>query len=100
MNNLLKGVDEALTASKQRNNGNGSDWRVPIREMIKLLRKELSLTQAQFAEIYQLDLSSLKNWEQGRSVPERSSLQILAMIKSDPVGYRKMLSKSNDVYVA
>ena len=36
----------------------------------KLIREELQLTQKAFAEIFQLSLSALRDWEQGRFVPD------------------------------
>ena len=45
-------------------------WSPPSPEEIKGIRKKLRLTQAEFAEKFRIDLTTLRNWEQGRRHPE------------------------------
>lgn len=44
-------------------------WKPVNSSELKVLRQKLSLTQIQFSKWYGVDLSSLRNWEQGRAEP-------------------------------
>ena len=61
---------------------------------VRALRKKLDLTQKQFAKIFGVSLSTLRNWEQGRRRPEGPAMVLLNVIKQEPeavlraIGYR------------
>ena len=55
--------------------------RVP---QVKVLRRALGLTQEQFSERYQIPLGTLRDWEQGRSRPDRPARAYLKVIARDP----------------
>lgn len=50
------------------------------------LRRRLQISQIEFANRYRLALGSLRNWEQGRSAPDRAAKVLLAAIAADPEG--------------
>jgi putative transcriptional regulator len=50
----------------------------------KLLRKWLKMTQAQFAHALRVPLSTLRNWEQGRVVPDPAARSLLTIVAKNP----------------
>jgi putative transcriptional regulator len=57
---------------------------VPQRIDVASVRKKLGYSQKQFADHFGFALSALKEWEQGRRKPERSTRVYLAVIESNP----------------
>jgi putative transcriptional regulator len=67
---------------------------------IKLLRIRLRLTQEQFAKRYGIPTTTLRDWEQGRSVPDQAVRSYIAAIDGDPEGVAKALGKRRQPEVA
>ncbi len=61
---------------------------------VKVIRRALALTQEEFAERYSIPLSTLRDWEQGRSVPDQSTRAYLKVIAHSPEGVREALHPS------
>ncbi|MFZ5836401.1 MAG: helix-turn-helix domain-containing protein [Pseudomonadota bacterium] len=57
------------------------------------IRKKLGLSQKQFADHYGFAVSALREWEQGRRNPERSTRILLALIAENPKMVEKTLAK-------
>ena len=51
---------------------------------IKALRARLELSQAKFAALLDIDLGTLRNWEQGRREPTGPAQALLRAIRNDP----------------
>jgi putative transcriptional regulator len=51
---------------------------------IKALRTQLELSQAKFATLLDIDLGTLRNWEQGRREPTGPAKALLRAIRNDP----------------
>jgi putative transcriptional regulator len=51
---------------------------------IKTLRARLELSQARFAALLDIDLGTLRNWEQGRREPTGPAKALLRAIRNDP----------------
>ena len=51
---------------------------------VKAIRKETGLSQPQFAKVLHVDVSTLRNWEQGRREPTGPAKALLRAIKNDP----------------
>jgi DNA-binding XRE family transcriptional regulator len=51
---------------------------------VKALRDTLRMTQDQFARRFNLDVDTVRNWEQGRNVPDRASANYLRVIARMP----------------
>jgi len=63
------------------------DWRKVITPRIpnvRLLRRQLGLSQAQFASKFGFSLRTLQEWEQGRAVPDRPARILLRVIEKSP----------------
>ena len=57
---------------------------------IRAVRRHMGMSQQQFAEAYGLSVTSVRDWEQGRHVPESAALSYLRMIALDPEGTLKI----------
>ena len=51
---------------------------------VRFIRKQLNLTQEQFAEIFQLSLGTVRDWEQGRNQPDHAARAFLKVIAYNP----------------
>lgn len=50
----------------------------------QLLRQKLGMTQAQFARALRIPLRTLRNWEQGRVLPDPAARSLLAIVAKNP----------------
>jgi putative transcriptional regulator len=62
--------------------------------LAKHLRFKLGLSQAAFAERYQIPIGTLRDWEQHRSEPDAPAKALLKLIAADPEGAAEKLSRS------
>ena len=51
---------------------------------IKGIRKKLKVSQNTFAHLIGVNLSTLRNWEQGRRIPEGPARALLTVASKDP----------------
>jgi putative transcriptional regulator len=59
---------------------------------IKGIRKRLRLTQQQFAEMFGLSLSVVRDWEQGRFIPDQAARTLLKVIDRNPEAVKQALA--------
>ena len=59
----------------------------------KAIRAKLGLTQKEFAETFQLSLSAVRDWEQGRLVPDRAARTLLKVIAHNPEAVKEALAQ-------
>ena len=55
--------------------------RVP---QVRIIRRALGLTQEEFAARYPIPLGTLRDWEQGRSMPDAPARAYLTVIAKEP----------------
>lgn len=67
--------------------------KVPKQIDVASIRQEAGLTQRGFSNRYGFILSTLKDWEQGRRVPERSARILLTLIATDRSAVDGVLKK-------
>jgi putative transcriptional regulator len=60
---------------------------------IKLIRRKLGMSQERFSVAYRIPLPTLKNWEQGRRMPEAPSIAYLYIISRIPDVIYKALNE-------
>lgn len=60
---------------------------------IKAIREKTGLSQEEFALRYGLEVSSLRNWEQGRTQPELAVRVLFRVIERDPDAVERALAK-------
>ena len=57
----------------------------------RIVRRALGLTQEEFAARYHIPIGTLRDWEQGRSEPDKPARAYLHVIAHDPDGVRRAL---------
>jgi len=58
----------------------------------KAIRKATGLSQTAFAWRYGFDVSAVRDWEQGRRMPDRAARVLLAIIKYEPKAVERALA--------
>jgi putative transcriptional regulator len=82
---ILAGLQDALAyAQGDTTRGQAHTVQVPATVDVKAIRKRLGLTQAAFAQRYGFEVSSIRNWEQGRRQPEGPARTLLVVIDREP----------------
>lgn len=59
---------------------------------VRAVRRLTGLSQPDFAELLSIELSTLRNWEQGRRQPTGPAQALLRAIRNDPVAVIKALA--------
>ena len=59
---------------------------------VRAIRALTGLSQAKFAELLSIEVSTLRNWEQGRREPTGPARALLRAIRNDPMAVIKALS--------
>jgi putative transcriptional regulator len=60
---------------------------------LKAIRNKVGLTQKAFAETFHLSLSAVRDWEQGRFVPDRAARTLLKVIAHNPDAVKEALAQ-------
>lgn len=80
---LVAAMQEAVAHSKAERNLRTTA--VAVSDVnVKALRRSQGMTQEDFAHTYGFALSALRNWEQGRRIPDRSARLLLLLIEREP----------------
>ena len=78
---LKTGVEEALAWKQGKNTG------ARVRQYTALdvadIRKQTKMTQKEFSELFLIPLSTLRQWEQGKRVPQGPAQALLRIISHD-----------------
>ncbi len=75
--------------------------RAPAREstvdatLVKQVRAKTRLSQAKFADVIDVQVATLRNWEQGRRAPTGPARALIRAIDRDPVHVLKALAKGS-----
>jgi putative transcriptional regulator len=64
--------------------------RVPTKYKVRLLRRVLKMTRAEFGAAFGIPERTLQHWEQGTREPDEASLSYLAVIAEMPERVRKV----------
>ena len=59
---------------------------------VKIIRRALGLSQEDFAARFHIPLGTLRDWEQGRKVPDAAARAYLIVIGRNPEAVRQALS--------
>jgi putative transcriptional regulator len=66
----------------------GKIWRGPH---VRAIRRNLKVTQEEFAERYQIPVGTIRDWEQRRTEPDAAARAYLRAIAGDPEGVARAL---------
>ena len=86
MNKSSKDLIESLTKPCEHSEGKPSGVRVHVVEVpdVRAIRRQLRMSQQEFARVYRIPLATLKNWEQGRHQPDAPAAAYLHVIAKYP----------------
>ncbi len=59
---------------------------------VRAIRAATGLSQSKFAELLSIEVSTLRNWEQGRRDPTGPARALLRAIRNDPVAVIRALT--------
>jgi DNA-binding transcriptional regulator YiaG len=51
---------------------------------LKQIREALDLTQNEFATLYDIEVDTLQNWEQGRNIPDKGTMHFFRFVEAFP----------------
>ena len=83
-------IRRQMIADGQASDRNLSDFTAVVPP--QLLRKNLGMTQLEFARALRIPLSTLRNWEQGRVLPDPAARSLLAIVARNPKAALKALA--------
>ncbi len=91
---LIEAAEEALAIA--RGEADPSTYRVHIPAEIdtRAIRQKLKLTQKQFSQRYHIPVATLRDWEQGRRVPDAPARALIKAIREEPAAVRRALARS------
>lgn len=81
---IVEGLDEAIAWSQGKKIGARVTLVTVPAVDVRQLRQRMGLSQSQFATRFGLPPGTLRNWEQGRSVPDAPTRVLLAVIAKHP----------------
>ncbi len=92
MNEIGYELVEAIAQARARRRCAGIDNAIHPGE-IQNARKQLGLSQPQFADVFGISASTLRNWEQGRYAPSGAAKALLKVIALEPDAVLRALAK-------
>ena len=63
---------------------------------VKVIRRALGLSQEEFAARYRIPVGTVRDWEQGRVVPDAAARAYLHVIAREPDTVREALTATQD----
>lgn len=92
---IVAGLEDALAFSQgKRGKRRVRRVAVPRRVDVKMIRKRLRMTQAEFANTFGLTLHAVRNWEQGKRTPEGAARVLLLVITREPAAVVRALRRA------
>ncbi len=88
---ILRGAREAVAWMEGDKDGSRVHEIVVKPTDIRALRRQLELTQAEFAALFGVSVHTLRNWEQGRRIPEGPARALLRVIEKEPAAALRAL---------
>lgn len=84
---ITAGLEDAIAFVQ----GDASRGRVAAGMDVKAVREATGMTQAKFAAAYQIPVGTIRDWEQGRRMPDAPARTLLKLIAADPVAAARVL---------
>lgn len=83
----MAGTSEDEILRQAEEDGQGADVELSDYAVVlpaQLVRKQLGMTQEQFAAALRIPLPTLRNWEQGRTLPDPAARALLTIVAREP----------------
>ncbi|AQX31593.1 helix-turn-helix domain-containing protein [Bartonella schoenbuchensis] len=94
---ILQGAREALAYAKGEADTTKFGIHIPSSIDVKKIRKNVGLTQTQFAARYGFSVGRIRDWEQGRYSIDAPSRILLTIIENEPDVVNRALRKALSV---
>ena len=91
---LIAAAEEALAIVRGEADPSTYRLHIPAEIDTRAIRAKLKLTQKQFSERYHIPLATLRDWEQGRRVPDAPARALIKAIREEPAAVRRALARS------
>jgi putative transcriptional regulator len=91
---LIKSAQEALAIARGEADPATYRVHVPADVDVRKIRKEIKLSQAEFAAEFGLSAATIRDWEQNRRRPEGAARVLLHVIKKEPDAVRRALASA------
>ena len=92
---IIEGLEQAVAWTRGENNrARATLVRLPEVD-VRVVRRKMGLSQAQFAAKFGLPPATLRNWEQGRARPDIPTRVLLAVIARHPEAVEDALAKAS-----
>ena len=91
---IAAGLRDAIAIARGEADPSTYRVRIPVEINTHAIREKLKLTQKQFSERYHIPLATLRDWEQGRRVPDAPARALIAAIREEPDVVRRALARS------
>lgn len=92
---IIQGLEQAIAWSR----GESGRVRVSVVQVPKIdvrkVRRQMGLSQTQFAAKFGFSPATLRNWEQGRAKPDAPTRVLLAVIAKHPEAVEDVLGKAS-----
>lgn len=88
---IMAGVEDAVAITEGRADPSSYRVHIPAAVDTRKIRKTMKLTQAEFARRYGLSVAAVRDWEQGRRVPEAGTRAFLTVLAKEPEAVERAL---------
>jgi putative transcriptional regulator len=89
---LIRAAKEARSIARGEMKPSTYRIHLPDKIDVQSIRKRLKLSQAEFSARFGIPAGTLRDWEQGRRVPEGPARILLKVIENDPKAVERALS--------
>ena len=89
---IIEGMKEALAISKGELPSVEYKIHIPENVDVKAIRETMGLSQSSFANRFGLSVYALRNWEQGKRLPDPAARAYLKVIEKAPDVVAKVLA--------
>jgi putative transcriptional regulator len=91
---LIKAAEDALAIARGEADPATYRVHVPADVDVRKIRKDLKLSQAEFAAEFGLSAATIRDWEQNRRRPEGAARVLLHVIRKEPEAVRRALASA------
>lgn len=89
---IAEGLRDAIAVAKGEAGPSSFHLHLPPSIDVKAIRKRTGFSQKAFAERFGFSLGAIRDWEQGRSNPDRVARSLLVLIETEPEAVERALS--------
>lgn len=89
---IMAGLGDAVAIAQGSADPTTYRAHIPQTIDVRAVRKGLGLTQAQFALRFGFSVGAVRDWEQGRRVPETTNRVLLKVIALEPAAVMRALA--------